>query len=388
MAAQEQQPGRRRAWLWRTLALAGCAVFLSWVAGFYHPGLGFSAFLMVPRGEEEYQLPALRSVPHYRYPPGHAYDGAMYVQLAMVPLLRDPAIDRALDAPAYRARRILFCWTAYALGLGRPAWIMQAYALQNVVCWLLLAWLVTRWFPLDGPRTFALWVASMFSHGLIASVRLAVLDGPSLLLLACAVALAERGRTWVTATVLGAAGLGRETNLLGAAALPWPRGWRDWLRVGCAAGAVILPLLVWQDYIWSIYRGTSVTEGAGQITVPFTAYVTKWRDTLRDPVTTGWIATAQQVLVIVALTVQAAYIAWSRTWQAPWWRLAAAFAVLLFIVHGAVWEGHPGAVTRVVLPLKFGFNALLARDRPRAFWTWLVLGNLDLSISGAVLPFI
>lgn len=342
---------------------------------------------MITRDGEESQLPVLQTIPHYRYPAGHGYDGGMYVQIAMVPLLRDPVIDRTLDAPAYRARRILFCWTAYALGLGRPAWIMQAYALQNVICWLLLAWLVTRWFPLDGARMLALWAGSMFSHGLIASVRLAVLDGPSLLLLACAVALAERGRTWRTAMVLGAAGLGRETNLLGATALPWPQGWRGWLRAAVAGVIVILPLLVWQDYLWSIYRGTSVTDGAGHITVPFSAYVAKWRETLRDPGAAGWLATIQQVLVIVALTVQAAYIAWTRRWQAPWWRLAAAFAVLLFAVHGAVWSGIPGAITRVTLPLKFGFNVLLARDQPRAFWAWAVLGNLDLAMSGEVLPF-
>lgn len=387
MTAEEPRAQRGRAWLGRALALACCAVFLSWVAGFYHPRFGFSAFLMITRDGEESQLPVLQTIPHYRYPAGHGYDGGMYVQIAMVPLLRDPVIDRTLDAPAYRARRILFCWTAYALGLGRPAWIMQAYALQNVICWLLLAWLVTRWFPLDGARMLALWAGSMFSHGLITSVRLAVLDGPSLLLLACAVALAERGRTFWTAMVLGAAGLGRETNLLGATALPWPQGWRGWLRAAVAGVIVILPLLVWQDYLWSIYRGTSVTDGAGHITVPFTAYLAKWRETLRDPGAAGWLATIQQVLVIVALTVQAAYIAWTRRWQAPWWRLAAAFAVLLFAVHGAVWSGIPGAITRVTLPLKFGFNVLLARDQPRAFWAWAVLGNLDLAMSGEVLPF-
>jgi hypothetical protein len=45
-------------------------------------------------------------------------------------------------------------------------------------------------------------------------------------------------------------------------------------------------------------------------------------------------------------------------------------------------------VTRVVLPLKFGFNALLASDQPRGFWAWLVFGNLDLTMSAGVLPLI
>ena len=52
-----------------------------------------------------------------------------------------------MDNLPYRARRILFCWTAYLLGMGQPRLILQAYALQNVLCWLLLAWLLLRWFP-------------------------------------------------------------------------------------------------------------------------------------------------------------------------------------------------------------------------------------------------
>jgi hypothetical protein len=367
--------------LWRTLALLCCALFLALVARFYHPGLGFSALLMIPEGDAEYQVPALRDLPHYRYPEGHAYDGAMYVQIAMTPLLGDPAIDRALDAPAYRVRRILFCWTAYALGLGRPAWIMQAYALQNVVCWLILAWFITRWFPLRSARFFALWAASMFSHGLLTSARLSVLDGPSLLLLAFAAAAAERNRTWLTSGILGIAALGRETNLLGAVMLPWPRGWRGWLRAAGACVVVVLPLLVWQDYVWSIYRGTSASEGAGQITIPLSGYLTKWVSTLQNVRTIDVHLTAGQLLVLVSITAQTAYIAWTRKGSEPWWKLAAAFAVLMMCVDWAVWEGYPGAITRVTLPLKFGVNVLLARDESRGFWAWLVLGNLDVAFS-------
>lgn len=367
--------------LWRTLALLGCALFLTLVARFYHPGLGFSALLMIPEGDETYQLPALRDLPLYKYPKGFTYDGAMYVQLAMTPLLSDPAIDRALDAPVYRARRIFFCWTAYVLGLGRPAWIVQAYALQNVACWLMLAWFITRWFPLRNATFFALWAGSMFSHGLLTSARLSVLDGPSLLLLAVAAAAAERHRTWLTSGILGIAALGRETSLLGAIMLPWPRGWRGWLRAAGACGVVVLPLLIWQDYLWAIYRGTSAAEGAAQITVPLAGYLRKWTSTLQAASTIELHLTAGQLLALVSITVQAVYIAWTRKWSEPWWKLAAAFAVLMLCVDWAVWEGYPGAITRVTLPLKFGFNVLLARDQPRAFWAWFVPGNLDVAFS-------
>jgi hypothetical protein len=355
------------------------------VARFYHPGLGFSSLLIISEGE--YKTATLRALPHYEYPPGTAYDGAMYAQLAMDPLLRDPEIDRALDAPAYRARRILFSGTAYLLGLGKPAWILQAFALQNVLTWLLLAWVLTRWIPPDRPRLFALWALSMFSHGLTMSVRMSLLDGPSLLLLALAVAAAERRRTWLSAGIIGIAGLGRETNLLGAVALPWPRGWRGWLQAAGAGLLVALPMLIWQDYVWSIYRGTSTTAGSDQLTLPFTAYVLKWQVTLREIGIRGFLAPAGfSLLVVIALTVQAIFIVRTRAWTDPWWRLAAVYASLMVFAHWVVWEGHPGAITRVVLPLKFGFNVLLARSQPRGFWGWCILGNLDLFASLEQLP--
>lgn len=375
-------PTQRLRWLWRALALASCALFVASVAQYYHPQFGFSAFLLLTAEDENYQLPVLRTIPHFQYPRGEAYDGGQYAQLAMVPLLRDPAIDRALDAPAYRARRILFSWTAWAAGMGRPAWILQAYALQNVVCWFLLAWVITRWIPPISARFFALWFGAMFSHGLLMSVRLAVLDGPSLLLLTAVVIAAERGRTWLTAAAVGISGLGRETNLLGAITLPWPSGWRGWLRAAGAAALVILPFLVWQDYVWSIYRG-SAAEGADHITIPFSAFATKWQDMIRNPHGLDRVSVLREMLVAFALTAQAAYILWRRAWTSPWWRLAAAYAVLMVVVHWVVWEGHPGAITRVMLPLKFGFNVLLARET-RGFWAWLVAGNLDLAMSDRV----
>ena len=359
------------------LALILGAVLLASVARFYHPDFGFSALILIPEGRE-FKIPALRDTPHFEYPPDVDYDGAFYVQLAMEPLLRDPAIDRAMDSPAYRARRILFSWTAYVLGLGRPSWILQAYALQNVLCWLLLAWLLTRWLPPHTPRLLALWAGSMFSHGLMASIRMALLDGPSLLLLAAAVALVETGRLWLTAITVGIAGLGRETNLLGAVLLPWPRGWRGWPKTLAAGAIIALPLLIWQDYIWSIYRGTSASAGAGHLTVPFVTYVDQWLITVRAVLVRGPFSSPVQALfVLVAITTQAVFIAKTRAFSSPWWRLAAAYAVLMLMAHADVWKGYPGAITRVTLPLKFGFNVLLMKTSPPTFWSWFALGNLD-----------
>ena len=359
--------------LWPALALLACALFLAWIAGFYHPREGFTALIAFPEGH--YKHPALAPLPHAqtRFP----YDGQFYAQLALEPLLRDPAIDPALDQPPYRARRIFFSWTAWLAGMGRPAWIVQAYALQNVAAWLLLAWNLTRWIPPRTARLFALWTACMFSHGLLWSVRFSLLDGPSLLLLAWAVMASEAGRPWRVGLILGAAALGRETNLLGASLLRVPRTRADWLRLAGAMALAILPLLVWQDYLFSIYRTTSLA-GSDQVTIPVVAWVGSWRDSfalLSDPAL-RWLG-FRTLLVVAALTAQLAFVVRCLEYKNPWWRLAAAFALLMLVAGPEVWRGFPGAITRVVLPLTFGFNVLLA-SRQRRFWHWYLLGNLHL----------
>ena len=121
------------------------AAFLAGVSRYYHPPFGLTAFIDFSPSNHAYEIPAVQSAPHFDNPGSTGYDGVYYAQLAVDPLLRDPAIDHALDDPPYRARRILFSWTAYALGLGRPAWILQVYAVQNVIVWLLFAWLLCRW---------------------------------------------------------------------------------------------------------------------------------------------------------------------------------------------------------------------------------------------------
>jgi hypothetical protein len=91
--------------------------------------------------------------------------------------------------------------------------------------------------------------------------------------------------------------------------------------------------------------------------------------------------------VIIGLTVQTAYLLYRREYTSAWWRVALAYALLMFTVHKVVWDGFPGAVTRVTLPLAFGFNILLAREDGRRFWLWYLLGNLHLLPAAMLLPF-
>jgi hypothetical protein len=370
-AAQTMTSGRTSRAVCTAIAVALVVSFLGLMARSYHPGTGFTALIGFPAGHD-YEVPALRGVPHYDYA-GISYDGQYYAQLALDPLLKDPRTDRAMDLAPFRARRILFSWTAYIAGLGRPAWVLEVYALQNVVAWLLLAWLLARWMPPSTPRGLAAWTACLFSHGLLWSARFALLDGPSLVLTAVAVRLSEDGRPWLSAAVAGVNGLGRETNVIGGLAQPVPRARRDWLRLAGAAVLVVLPLLVWEDYLWSIYRSNIFLGTNTQAGLPGVEFAAGIAAAVRS-------SALLDVCVLVPLLVQAVYIAVHvRRAGEPWWRVAAGYVLLLLVLDRVLVAPSTGAITRVLLPLTVGFNVLLMREaRGGRFWPWLVAGNLHL----------
>jgi hypothetical protein len=370
------------------MGLACAIAFLAAVARFYHPGLGFTALLGLPAGADT-KTPALLAIPHYEYPAHASYDGQFYVQRAFDPLMRDPAVDRAMDLAPFRARRILFSWTAYAAGFGRPAWIVNVYALQNVVCWVILAALLTRWVPLTSARGLALWVACMFSHGLLWSVRFALLDGPSLLLTCCAVLAAERGRSVLTAAITGISALGRETNLLALVAHPPPRDRRGWFRAAGAVVLAVLPLLIWYDYLRAIYRSTLLT-GTDQLVWPGAGLAKVWGDRLGGlSAPGGWAHEGYLLLLLAALAVQALYLFARREYAVPWWRVGLAYAVLMLLLDQTLAHPVTGAITRVLLPMTVAFNVLLAREaHPARFWPVFVLGNLHLLPALSVMPLV
>ena len=375
-----------RQWTYRGLAIALVILFLASVARFYHPGTGFTALIGFPAGHDN-EAPAMRQVPHFDYPAWASYDGQFYAQRALDPLCRDPRVDRAMDLPPFRARRILFSWTAYALGLGHPVWIIEVYAVQNVVCWLLLACLLARWIPPTSGRGLALWTACLFSHGVLWSVRFALLDAPSLVLTVCAVWAVERGRSLLSAAIVGIAGLARETNLLVVAVQPLQRDRRTWMRLVAAMTVAAIPLLLWEDYLRSIYRST-IFAGADQFMMPGVAVTSSWRQAL-SAVRAGGLFSGHGLAfaLLSSLVVQAVYVLVRREYAAAWWRVAVPYVVLMLLLDRVLADPHTGAITRVMLPLTVGFNVLLATEsRPSRFWPWFAAGNLHLLSALTVMP--
>lgn len=367
--------------------------FLLTVASYYDRTTGLTIFLGFPANSHSYELPEVQAVPHAHDPVDGGYDAQFYAQMAVDPLLRDPNIDRAMDKPAYRAHRILLSWTAWALGAGDVSATLRAYAFQNVVAWLLLAWLLLKWLPPLDARTFVLWSGILLSHGLLTSVRNALTDGPSVVLTATAVLAIERGRPWIAALVTGVSGLARETNIFAGAMFAGQLNRNPWSWPKAAFGVLlcVLPLVLWLDYLRSIY-GDAAFVGGEHITTPLAGLWWKAQSTWTALATQGLtIQTMANATMMVSLAAQGAALVWCtvqwlrhRVGSPAWLLVAWPFLLLTLTAHRVVWDGTPGAITRVVLPLTVGVNVLLARQT-RAPW-WLIIAA-NLSVVAGVMAF-
>jgi hypothetical protein len=382
---------RKKANVLKWMACGAVVAFFTWrVALMYLPGQGLTYFVEFGEKEHARYLPEVKASNHYEMPDSEGYDGWSYVQIAMRPNLSDPALGKAVFGLPYRARRILFLWTAWLLGGGNPVRVMNAYAAQNIICWYLLAWLLFRWFPPVSWGNWARWAAVLFSFGLIVSVRSALLDGPSLLLIATGILLAESNRPWMAAVVLGISGLGKDTNILGAVGLDLPgqaprRAWLAWLA---RVALVLLPLGVWAACL-AAWMGKGADVGARNFSGPFCGMAGKAAEIASNLIADSSAGDAVirydifDLLVVGGLLFQLFFIASRIRWRDPWWRVGAGYAVLMAFLGDSVWEGYPSAAARVLLPMTLAFNILVPKRR---WWPILLIaGNLGVLASFDVL---
>jgi hypothetical protein len=371
MVAPPPLPTRRAAWPGVAVRV-GLIVFFAWLVGrHWHPYYGFTDLIQMDRESLATSLPELRTAPIYTYPGG--YDGHYYAQLAARPMADDPAL--AIDNIVYRGRRILLSWVAWAMAGGDSVAAVRTYAWLNLVVWGALAALAWRILPPSDWRSTVAWAGLLFSAGALHSVRLGLTDLLALLFVAAAGWLIERGRRGTAAALLGLGGLARETSLLAAAAL-WPRRGApraDWIRVAGWAACAAVPLAAW---LWHLRRTHGLVEpGLSNLNLPVSGWVGRWIELGRGFSGTDRWTFFTALLVHVGLSVQLAYIILRHRWDDAWWRIGAAWGLLMLLIGSAVWEGYPGAAARVLLPLGLAFNILAVRQR--ASLGWLVAGNLS-----------
>ncbi len=351
----------------------------AWLAGrFWHPYYGFTKFVQLDEADARNGIHEVRENPVFTYAGFNGYDGAAYVQIAFHPLLDSPELQGALGNVPYRAKRILGSALAWILSAGNPARVATTYAALNLGVWLVLAAVLWRLLPVTDSRSWLAWAGVMFSAGALHSVRLALTDLLAATLVAGALLLAERGRTSSALAILSIAGLARETALATVVGL-WRGPWistRPWLGNLVRGALVGLPLFAWIVYVR--WKAGPAAQGFGNFTWPIVGWIEKGTDTLADFIRVPdyrWLNTTT-LLALIALTVQAAYFL--RRWRQndAWWRIGMSGVAMMALLGTSVWEGHPGAATRVLLPMGVAFAVLAIRER--AGWAWIAAGSLTL----------
>lgn len=377
-----QRWARANRWAVRTGYVAMLVVFGLVVARFHDSAAGFSYLIAFGGEQNRPRVSEIEGLNYFYQAKGLGYDAQYYVQIAMHPSVREPTLHEAIDNLPYRARRILTSWTAYALGLGRPAWILQAYAIQNMLAWLVLAAVLLRWFPPENWSNLLRWAGVLFCAGMCHSLRLALVDGPSLLLIALGVWCVEANRRgWATA-VFALSGLARETNVLAAVSLANPerRSWRHAGELALRAACIVAPLVLWLGYIHAV-AGPSLDAGVRNFALPFVAFFEQSAEVVRALLAAGGrqAIALNSVLLLVPLAVQGAFLLFRPRVHETWWRVGAVFALLMAVLGPAVWEGYPNAAPRVLLPMQLAFNVLVPRGRK--WLPVLLLGNLSLLVA-------
>jgi hypothetical protein len=298
----------------------------------------------------------------YIFPPGSlGYDGQMYHFIA-----HDPWIQRgtvaALDDPALRYRRILAPALAWAVALGRDSAIHPAYLAVILgfvflgVFWFARAMVIQGRHPAWG-LMFVLMPATLVSID-----RLTVDVGLAALTVGFVLYYENR---WKVLPILVCAALTRETGLLLTAGyavfLLSRRRFADMLW----AGASTLPAILWYVYV----SGHTPPEPPDRFSslIPLAG----WIERVVHPeayLLPRWQAFAAVELDYVALAGialmlgHAAWLAWSRRWNA---RAAAIYvfaAAVVFIGSRSVWQ-DAFSYGRVVTPLMILLAAEDARPR-------------------------
>lgn len=373
-------------WAFALVALAAFAFLASVYVRIWTPEHGITKLLRVGREFDERGTAVFKATPKFIDPyPAHrwGFDGQLYAEMALDPLLRDPALHHALDDPLYRGQRILLSWLAWVLGLGQPFWILNAYAAINLLFWVGYAWLAGRLFAPHGWAGLAGYAAVLVTCGVIESMQASLTDLPSFTLILWAI---MTGGT-AGAGILAAAALVRTTSLIGFVGLmEFPPPWREFFKKNLVRGLIaVVPVSLWVAYVFWRFRGREAGFDGGNLAAPFQGMMEKLGEfsvtAVHGPI--RWHRLFFEIyksyelhalLTIIAVTVQSVYLLLHREWSHRLWRWAAVVVVYFSCISFLSWESH-FTITRHALPMTLVFNLLLALRPTKAWLIWFLLGN-------------
>lgn len=204
------------------------------------------------------------------------YDGQFTYFIASEPT---PALAAPhLDVPAYRYQRILLPLLARVAGWGRPAWIVWALPVLNVLAHVIGTVLVeqllkqlgvSRWYAL----IYGLW------PGLLVAVRTDLNEPLAYALVAAAYWADRRSRVGWAGLLFGLALLAKETTVMFVVAQGlYALATRDKARLWSLGAWAIMPFVIWQIVLWRIFGSPGLGSG-GCLATPFEPipYMGLWR---------------------------------------------------------------------------------------------------------------
>ncbi len=346
----------------------------------YTAGSGFLAMIYFGQNFQKTALPDVKEISPVTSSTW-GYDGQFYAQLALHPDLKDPNLANALDNPVYRARRIGLSLLAFCLGLGKPTWILQIYALLNFFFWLVLLLAIYHFVGLKKPRDWLLAFALLWSTGTLVSVARSLPDLPATVL--GVLALFSNNNWIMAATLLGISGLFKETSVLSFTAIPWSNGpiKSNIKRLVISVMILILPIALWLIYV-HMRMPSGSAMGTNNFNYPLFGIIHKLGGSVSElAIGVGHISFYDQAVLIseiicaLSLTVQAIYLFTIPELSSATWRFGIGFAILFTLLGDNVWVNQY-AYCRVLLPLTFSFNLMIHEyEKDYKYWIWYLLGN-------------
>ena len=353
-------------------------IFAALVISKWSPQTGFTGLIRFGEKWQERRSSHLQGKPIATVPKSSGYDGQFYASIALDPLLRSSELDQVIDAPAYRARRILVPAVAAVIGLGNSWLTLQAYALLNIPCWFALGWLLRRHLSGNDWQSFARWVGCMFSIGVLDSVRQSLLDLPALLFLALAAESQPNVENSKSTLWLALGNLTKESSLLGTIALHGNRliGPTRHRGVLLPLSLAVFPLALWALYVEQRFSGAADETSWGNFNWPLVDLFAQIKLSSAEILRGNFDGRYTFGLLAIGCLFTQAWVVWRQPqWSAPWWRIGAIYSLLLIFLSSWVWSGY-WAACRSVLPLTICFNLVLPINR--WFWILWIAGNLTL----------
>ena len=362
------------------LGVAGTAlvVWAALIAAAAHSKFGGDPRGLLFLGERFHHPPALSDIPRVgRF----GYDGQFYAALAIDPFLRSPETVKALDAPAYRATRILVPMLAWLVSLGRPGVAVVAY---QGLCWVLsilaiatvAAWLRRE----SGSPWWALVLAA--NAGLVTAMFRTTLDGAAACFVVATLWLArtERHREGMAT---GAAGtLCREISCIVPLALALNElAARRYRRALGYAVVPLVPALAWQAYMRAVWHPN--VRLPASVGVPAVALVDKavavagGRGMLLSQEFWGTLAACLSVLAGLAVAAR-------RDRLEPGRLVFVAFAILALVLAPRAYADAYGFSRHLIVA---PFLALPLAAAERSLWVRALLlsGPVAFSIAGLLM---